>query len=243
MRSTTALAAVILAAALAPLPALADDPGPTIAVTGHGEVMAAPDTAYITSGVTTRGETAAAALEANSLAMQDILETLTAAGIAERDIQTSNFSVNPNYVYSDSRDEEGYTRPPRIDGYQVSNTVTVRVRDLDSLGAVLDRAVSVGANTINGISFTIDDPSELLDHARKSAFSDARAKAELYAEEAGVDLEGLYSITEISGATPPRPLAMEAQAFDRAAASVPIAQGELSFSINVQVVWELDSDD
>src|SRR5690606_28472204 len=106
---------------------------------------------------------------------------LEAAGIAARDIQTSGFSVQPNYVYTDARDENGYTLPPKINGYQVFNTVTVRVRQLDTLGAILDRSVTVGANTVNGISFSVADPSALYDEARTKAFADARRKAELYA--------------------------------------------------------------
>lgn len=107
--------------------------------------------------------------------MTELLETLKAAGIEPRDIQTSGFSVNPNYVYSDARDANGYQLPPKINGYQVYNTVTVRVRDLNSLGSVLDKAVNVGANTINGVSFSVADPSKLYDEARKAALP-TRAK-------------------------------------------------------------------
>src|SRR5690606_34926876 len=102
-------------------------------------------TAIVNSGVTTQGATAREALDANTAAMTQLIETLKAAGIEARDIQTSNFSVQPNYVYSDARDANGYSLPPKIDGYTVSNSVTVRVRNLPALGAVLDQSVSVGA--------------------------------------------------------------------------------------------------
>lgn len=244
MRLLTILIPLALCTAL-PLPAVADDALPgTISIEGHGEVVAAPDAAFITSGVTSQGATARAALDANTLAMNELITTLKAAGIEAKDIQTSGFSVNPNYVYTDARDENGYTLPPKINGYQVYNTVTVRVRDLPALGTVLDKAVTVGANTINGVSFSVADPSQLYDEARKSAFADARAKAELYAAAAGVELASVRAINESQGyARPPQPYMMEAKAMDGAASSsVPVEAGELTFAINVLVTWELSDD-
>ncbi len=110
--------------------------------------------------------------------MAELIATLKDAGIEARDIQTSGFSVNPNYVYTDARDANGYQLPPKINGYQVFNTVNVRVRELAKLGALLDKAVTVGSNTLNGVSFAVADPSQLYDEARKLAFADARRKAE-----------------------------------------------------------------
>lgn len=212
----------------------------SVTVEGRGEVSAAPDTAFITSGVTTQAPTAREALDANSAAMQALIEELRDAGIAERDIQTSNFSVNPNYVYSNVRDDSGYTLPPRIDGYQVSNTVTVKVSDLDSLGVVLDRAVTVGANTIHGIGFSVAEPEDLYNEARRLAFADARAKAELYAGLAGESLGDIESIREGQSYSPPVPqYAVRAASADMES-SVPIAGGELTFSITVAVEWDLD---
>jgi uncharacterized protein YggE len=234
-----ALAPFAIAAAFA-MPALAEDDS-TMVMTGHGEVTAAPDTAVITSGVTTEGETARDALDANTKAMSQLIETLKAANIETRDIQTSNFSVNPNYVYSDERDANGYTKPPKIMGYQVSNTVTVRVRDLPALGTILDKAVSVGANTVNNIAFSVADPSKLYDEARKAAFADARDKADLYAEAAGVSLDRILNISEQQNFNqPPRPYAMKTMAQDMAAAApVPVQAGELTFAIDVAVTWDL----
>jgi len=231
MRPLIALAPAILLASLT-LPALAGE----ISVLGEGTVTAAPDTATINSGVTTQAATAREALDANSAAMDELIATLKEAGIAERDIQTSNFSVSPNYVYSDARDENGYSLPPRIDGYQVSNSVTVKVRDLEQLGAILDRSVTVGANTINGIGFSVADPSSLLDDARRQAVRDARAKAELYAEAAGATLGELEKISESQNVGGPQPYAMAMRAD---AQSVPVAAGELSFSVSVNVAWEI----
>lgn len=210
----------------------------TISIEGTGEVAAAPDTAIVNSGVTTQGATAREALDANTEAMNALLTALEEAGIEERDIQTSSFTVTPNYVYSDARDENGYTLPPKISGYQVSNIVMVRVRDLDSLGQVLDRSVTVGANTVNGVTFSVADPSALYDEARRAAFADARDKAELYADVAGTTLGELESIRETQTTNrPPQPYMMRAQA---EAASVPIESGELTFTINVSVTWETE---
>lgn len=211
----------------------------TITIEGQGEVTAAPDMAMINSGVTTQGSTAREALDANTAAMAELIAALKGSGIEARDIQTSGFSVNPNYVYSDERDANGYSLPPKINGYQVSNTVTVVVRKLDTLGTILDKSVTVGANTVNGVSFSVADPSELYNQARKAAFADAQAKAELYAGVAGSALEDIVTISETQGFNQPQPIAMYAMRADAAAAPVPVEAGEMSFAISVNVQWEL----
>ena len=237
MRRFAALVPFALLASLT-LPAYAG----TISIEGRGEVAAAPDMAMVTSGVTTQGATAREALDANTAAMAELIAALKGTGIADRDIQTSGFSVNPNYVYSDDRDANGYTLPPKINGYQVSNTVTVKVRQLEDLGAILDQSVTVGANTVNGVSFSVADPSELLNKAREAAFADATAKAELYAKAAGTTLEDIVSISEKQGFNDPQPYPMYARAEMADSAKVPVEAGELSFAINVSVQWELADD-
>lgn len=234
MRFVTALAPFALLAAA--VPAYAG----TITIEGRGEVRAAPDMALINSGVTTQGETARAALDANTAAMAELISTLKEAGVEARDIQTSGFSVNPNYVYSESRDEMGYTLPPKINGYQVSNTVSVAVRNLDDLGGILDKAVNVGANTINGVTFSVADPTELYNEARKQAFADAREKAELYATAANATLGELEAISESQNINSPIPMPMFARA-EAQAADVPVEAGEMTFEIGVNVQWELDN--
>lgn len=234
MRALSVLAPIALIATA--LPAYAG----TIAIEGHGEVRVAPDMATINSGVTSQGETAREALDANTAAMTELISTLKAAGIEARDIQTSGFSVNPNYVYSDARDANGYSLPPRINGYQVSNSVTVTVRDLEDLGAILDKSVTVGANTVNGVTFSVADPSELLDQARKAAFADARHKAELYAQAAGAELGDLETISEQRNVNSPEPYPMYARA-EMAAAPVPVEAGEMSFGVTISVSWDLNN--
>lgn len=243
-RFVAALVPFALTAALA-FPALAQQPatGPgLISIEGVGEVVARPDTAIVTSGVTSQGATAREALTANTTDMAKLIETLKAAGIADRDIQTSGFSVSPNYVYSNEVDQNGYSKPPRVNGYIVSNSVTIRVRDLTTLGTILDQSVTVGANTINGVSFSVADPANLYIEARKKAFADARAKAELYAEAAGVELGDIASIVETQGYGAPQPYMMRDAAMSAAAPPVPVEAGELSFSINVSVSWQLDQE-
>jgi uncharacterized protein YggE len=235
MRRLFALAPLAFAASLA-TPALAG----TISIEGRGEIAAAPDMATINSGVTTQGASAREALDANTKAMADLIAELKAAGIEARDIQTSGFSVNPNYVYTDERDANGYSLPPKINGYQVSNTVNVVVRDLAELGTILDKSVTVGANTVNGVTFAVADPSELYNEARKAAFADARSKAELYATAAGETLGDIESISETQGYNAPQPYPMYARADVAASAPVPVEAGELSFAINVNVQWDLD---
>ena len=237
MRILAALIPLTFATALS-TPVFADG---SMQITGHGEVMAAPDTAIVTSGVTSQAETAKAALEANNADMQELIDTLKAAGIDPADIQTSGFSVSPNYVYSDARDTNGYQLPPKITGYTVYNGVTVVVRDLASLGAVLDKAVTVGANQISGVSFSVDDPRELYNEARRLAFADAREKAELYADAADVELGDLSLISELTGYNqPPQPYAFKAEAAAVDRSIVPVEVGQLTFSIDVNVSWDLE---
>ncbi len=211
----------------------------TISLTGYGEVSGAPDMAIISSGVVTHGATARDALDANTTAMNEIFAILLGANIAQKDIQTSGFSVQPQYQYSDIRDTNGYPLPPRILGYQVSNMLSVKVRNLDDLGQLLDSSVSVGANQINSISFAVTDTTPLLNDARRAAMLDAIAKAELYTQAAGVNLGNIIAISEGSPNFAPQPDMVVMSRMAESSSFVPVAAGELSFSKQVSVVWEL----
>lgn len=235
----------VLIAAAAALPAMAQPepphpPGPrpaTFVLSGEGTASAAPDMAVVTSGVVSQGDTARAALDANTAAMQKLIDSLKAAGIEAKDIQTSGFSVQPRYVYSQRND--GQQEPPRIVGYEVRNNVTVRVRDLSKLGAILDSAVTEGSNQIDGLSFDISNKAALLDEARRKAFADAKAKAEIYAQAAGVKLGRLRDLSETGGAfPPPRPVMMRMEAA-KAQADVPVERGEQELQVNITVTWEI----
>jgi uncharacterized protein len=226
------ISALYVSAALAlpvAAPAFADDAmQPMITVTGEGVVEATPDIATMTIGVTTQGPTAAEALAANSAALEAVLARLTAAGIAARDLQTSNLSLNPNWTGYDNA-------TPTIAGYVASNTLTVRVRALSSLGAVLDAAVADGANTLNGLTFGLADPAPALNEARKEAVADARAKAELLAAAAGVTLGKVVSISEAGGMSAPVPMFRA----DASAAPVPVASGELGMTATVTIFYAI----
>lgn len=219
-------------------PALADA---TMTLSGIGVVRSAPDMATITTGVVTQSSTAREALDANTAAMAELVEVLRAAGLENRDIQTSDFNVNPQYVYSDRRDENGYTLPPMISGYQVSNNVTIRVRDLDSLGSVLDQAVTVGANTITGISFSVADPAKLYEEARRRAVADAVSKAQVYADAANVRLGSIESITEQDNYMPPQPMMRAAAMEFDIGSAVPVEAGELTHTITTTITWEIEN--
>lgn len=205
-----------------------------ISVSGTGDVKTRPDMASISSGVMTEGATAQLALSKNNEAMTAVINALKAAGIGEDDIQTSNFSVSPVYPPY----QPNQTTAPRISGYQVSNQVTARVKDLKKLGTTLDALVRAGSNQIGGISFDVDEPKPFLDDARKKAVADARAKAELYAAAAGVSLGRVVQISESGGIINPPPMyAMREMAAK--ANSVPIAAGQQTISANVSITYEI----
>lgn len=234
--ATLLLASAAIAQPAPPPPPPHHEPPATITISGEGMVSAAPDIAVLTSGVVTENKDAAAALKANSEAMQKVIATFRDAGVEERDIATSGFSVQPRYHYAQPGNNG--QESPRITGYEVRNTVTVKVRDLAKLGGVLDAAVAGGSNQIDNLSLDVDKADELLDEARKSAVADARRKAELYAETAGVKLGRVVSISETTGTMPPpRPFAMRAQA---AKADVPIAGGEQDLTVNVNMTWQIE---
>ena len=231
-----ALAATFMLAsalALPPAPALAESAPARITVTGEGRADLAPDMATITLGVATEAATAAEAMAEASALVARILDRLTGEGIEARDIQTSGLGLGPRHDYPEGRGT------PVLRGYQASNTVTVRVRDLARLGEVLDLAVGDGANTVHGLVFGLADPAPALDMARVRAVEDARRKAGLIAGAAGVELGPVIEMREGAGTVPPRPLAMR-MAMDMAAESVPVAEGELSLAASVTITWGLD---
>lgn len=229
--------ALISTAAFAQEPAMLRPP--TISMSGEGTAARAPDMAVLSSGVVTRGKTAREALTANTDAMTTLIDSIKSAGIEARDIATSGFSVQPQYVYPKPT-KDGEQQEPRISGYEVRNSVTVRVRDLSKLGALLDQAVTDGSNQINGLNFDISEKAELLNEARKKAYADARAKAELYAEAAGFKLGNLRALNEAGGGyPPPRPMMMRLEKAQAASADVPVEAGEQELSINVTATWEI----
>ncbi len=237
-RSSLSVAMAALALpALAHTAAYAADPAvqPRIIVTGQGEASVAPDMAILQLGVTQQASTAREALDASNKAMADIIADMKKEGIADRDLQTSSFSVNPVYVYPKP---EAPDQTPKIVGYQVNNTLVVRVRDMTKVGQVLDKSVTLGVNQGGNISFTNDDPAATLTEARTRAVKDAMAKAKTLADAAGVSLGKVIEITEQTYSPAPVPMAMKARD-GFAAEAVPVQGGENAYQVQVNVTFEL----
>lgn len=220
-----------------PAPAMA--PGNTLlTVSAEGRATRAPDLAVFSAGVASTGKTAGEALSANAADMNRVIAALKRAGVADRDIQTSNLSLNPVYA-EQLRLPDGRTddTPPRITGYQVSDTVIVRQRNLAEFGKVIDTLVSAGANQVNGPSFQVDNSDAATDEARIDAVRKARSRAELYARAAGLKLVRVLTISESGGFSPPVP--MYRMAVNAAAAPTPVAPGEVAQNVTVAVQFEL----
>ena len=210
-----------------------------LTVNAEGKSTRTPDIAVFSAGVTSSGNTASEALAANSADMTRVMQALKRAGIADRDIQTSDLSLYP--VYAPDRPqpagEQLEQQMPQIIGYRANNTVSVKQRKLDQYGKVIDTLVSAGANQVNGPSFQMDDPEPALDEARVSAIGTARKRADLYARALGLKVVRVLSVSESGGWSPPRPVAMYARA-DMAAAP-PVAVGQVEANITVSVQFEL----
>jgi len=205
---------------------------PTINVQGEGRANVAPDLATVSLGVTTQAPTAAQAMADNAARQTAVIDALRAQGVAPADLQTQGLSLSPMQDFS----REG--QPPVITGYQAQNIVTARVRDLERLGPLLDTMVAAGATDVQGVSFSREDAAATEDRARTEAVSEARRRAEVIANAAGMELGPLVSLTDTSMSEGPRPLAMMARAAD-AETSTPVATGELTLTAQVTGVWSL----
>ena len=211
-----------------------NEPYPRILVTGEGTVDVAPDMAVLALTVTREADTARAALDANSDAMQAVLEAMRAQGIADRDLQTANFSIRPRYVYP-PRKASGEGEPPRLVGYTVRNSLSVRVRDISKIGEVLDKSVTLGVNEGGNILFTNDDPSAVMTQARTRAVHEALARAKTLAAAAGVKTGRVLEISEQSYNPQPVPLARAEMSVARSADAVPVAAGENTYKVTVRL--------
>ena len=204
-----------------------------VEVSGEGSVSAAPDFARVTLGVTSTGKNAGQAMEANAKAANALVSLIKAEGVAPADIQTSDVSISPMF----SQPSAGQATVPTITGYSVSDNLTVIVREIPRLGALLDKAVTAGANSIYGIGFGHNNPSALLDKARPLAIADARRKAEIYASAGGARIGRLMVLTEEAGPQPP--VAFSRAYAAGAAAPTPIEAGEDKLTVTVTARFEL----
>ena len=204
----------------------------TLNLAAFGETKIAPDMASISLGVNTDATNAAEALSANAAQMSKVMNALAAAGIAPKDIQTSNLSLNAQYDYEANQ-------TPKLRGYQASNSVTVIVHDLKKLGQAVDATVKAGANQVNGVSFGVSDPGAAEDAARQKAVKALLAKANLYANASGYKVARLVSLSESGGYQAPQPMPMMAMARMEKDAGSPVSGGEMSLRIDVSAVYEL----
>jgi uncharacterized protein YggE len=224
------IALIVLAFAL---PALADETRRTVRVSGEGKATAPPDLATIHTGVVTQAASAAEAVTANNKAMERVNAALKGFGILPKDVQTSNFDVRPlPKLGPDGRQLR------EIMGYQVTNQVRVRVREIARLGEVLDGLVQAGSNQVAGISFDVADSKAVLDQARRNAIADARRRAQVYAQEAGVKVGKVHTISEQS-LQPPQPLFF-GRGEAATAQAVPVSPGEHEVQVHVNVVFDLE---
>ncbi|TDK38963.1 SIMPL domain-containing protein [Rhizobium deserti] len=243
-RHSLGVCAVIVSASLPALlaaqPLLAQESRPrepVISVSGQGEAAVAPDMALLSLSVVRNGKTAEEALSSNSAAMNEVLSSLRKSGVADRDIQTSNFSIHPQYRQSEPKD--GVVEPPQVVGYEVSNMLMLKVRELGKLGDLIDSSVKLGVNQGGQISFTNDKPEAVLTDARNAAVADAVAKARTLTEAAGVKLGRILEINENSALPMPEPM-MRMSMAKEARPAVPIATGENSYTVTVNVTFALE---
>ena len=236
MRNPTLYAlscALILSAALSVPQALAaaGDQARTLSLSANGSVSAKPDIAMITVGVQSQAATAHLALRANSQNMRRVISALRDSGLTARDMQTANFSVQPRY----KRARDG--RQAELEGYQVSNTLHITVRDIANIGDILDLVVEEGSNQINGIQFVVSDAETRKDEARKRAIENALRKAQTYANAADVRLGEIIRIDESGGFRGPSPMVVRSA---MAVESVPIEAGQQTLQVQVHVTWTLE---
>jgi uncharacterized protein len=231
--------AAVCAALILALPAVADAQNATQAalsgtrleISVRGEVKRVPDVAVISTGVITQSADAATVMRDNAARMARVLAALKRAGVADKDVTTSAVNLSPQYRYNNNQ-------PPVITGYQANNQVTVRFRDITRSGAILDALVKEGSNEINGPSLTIDKPEAALDEARVAAITAGRARAEVYANAAGMKIKRIVSISENEGmSVVPRP--MMAMMAKSAEADTVIMPGEQALGMTVTMVFEL----
>jgi uncharacterized protein YggE len=234
------MAALMLGAATLPATAEAQQvtvtqsiAGTRLDISATGDVTRVPDIAIITAGVMTRAATARSALQQNATRMDRVIAALKRAGVEDRDIQTSNINLNPEYTYANNQ-------PPKLNGYTASNQLTIRFRDIANSGTILDALVAEGANQINGPSLTIDKPELALDEARTRAAAAGRARAELYARTLGLRVARLVAVSESGGYAAPPPMPPMVMMAERAqAADTKIVPGEQKLSVTLNMTYEL----
>ncbi|WP_022682244.1 SIMPL domain-containing protein [Sphingobium bisphenolivorans] len=241
MKSTIALLALgvaaLPAAALAQTSVTIAETAPVVTLNITETVEAAPDVAIVGTGVQTRAPTAAQAMRDNAAKMDKLIAALAKAGIAKKDVQTSGINLSAQYDYSN---QNGQPSGPRFIGYEASNQLSIKLRDIKKVGVLLDTMVEAGATNVNGPSFSISDPTPMLAQARAAALKSAKTQADYYAQAAGYRTARLVSIAESnSGGQPPMPMMVRTQ-FKDAAAATPVEPGQVGSSVTLTVQYALE---
>ncbi len=232
MAAPFAMAQAAPAAPVAPVAPMAMIMPTTLSLSVTGEVGATPDMATVNFAVVTQGKTASDAMKANNVRMNAVMTALKTAGIAAKDIQTSNLNLNPQYVYKDNL-------PPTLTGYEARNQITVRVNDLAQTGPVIDAVVKAGINQIDSIGFGLKDDDAVLDQARQKAVTTLNQRANLYASATGLKIKRLLSLEEGAGSyQPPMPMMARREKF--ADTSTPVSAGELQERVTITATFELE---
>lgn len=214
-----------------------------ISVTGEGSISLAPNLILLNIGVETMAETVAQARDEAALAMAAIVTSVKSHGLEDKDVQTRSFNIWPRYDYPEVQDKNGnWVRRQVLVGYTVSNSATVKIRDIDNVGNIIDDVAAAGGNAtrIDGIQFTVEDPKPYMTSLREAAVKDAIVKAEHFATLTGVQVGGLMFITETGGGTPVvRDFAETAFAMRANAPTTSVSEGELDLSLSVQATFEI----
>ncbi|PPU00128.1 hypothetical protein XaraCFBP7407_00635 [Xanthomonas arboricola pv. arracaciae] len=207
--------------------------GTLLNVSAEADAKRIPDIATLSAGMVTQAADGNAAMRQNAEQMSKVMAAIKAAGIADKDVQTTGINLSPQYTYKENE-------APRINGYQASNTVSLKVRDISRLGKVLDALVAQGANDINGPSFSVDQPEPAYDEARVAALKKAQARADTYAKSLGLKVRRIVSISEGRSGGGVRPMMMAASMRSaKAEMDTQVAPGESTLSINLDVTFEL----
>lgn len=205
----------------------------TLSVSGSGMAYLTPDIAYVNIGVRSEGATAAETMAENNELSAAVVAAIKRLGVAEKDIQTRNFSIYPQPQYDPNGQPTGKIT------YVVENTVFVTVRDLTKIGSLLDEAVKAGANSISGISFDVADKSAALSQARQAAVQNAQAKAQELAQAAGVTLGSVQTISEYTSYPAPVFEGRGGAMYAADAASVPVSPGQMTITVEVNIVYQI----
>ncbi|KUJ84422.1 SIMPL domain-containing protein [Microbulbifer flavimaris] len=212
--------------------------GTLVSISAQGEATRVPDVAGISAGVVTEAEESDAAMKANAKQMEKVIKAIRKAGIEEKDIQTSGISLTPRYEYPQNT-AGSPNRPGRtLVGYVARNTVNLKVRDIGKLGDVLSALTEAGANQIHGPSLEVGDPEPALAEARQQALAKAQARVQTYADALGMKVHRLVSVSEGGSGGMPRPMMRAEMA--SADARTPVAPGETTLSVNLDLVFELE---